>query len=242
MISVVNTPHYAGVTISGDYNDLDQLYSVLHLLVDEQNLHQSYNSLRIRILALCYEVRHALMGDRSIELVDNGLHEEAMKYHAVIAPKNNVYYSFRVYWPELLFICKALDILADRLDRHKKKPLEWNLPIAVARQLQANIVNCLTQIMPAPKAARVMNSMNGYFVDLDYYTTQYLDSLNCKFLAMDAEKRLKNISVMAKRIFERGDDYKKCRQAVHEAAKEYNCPVEQIELDLEYPDPEQLDW
>lgn len=40
------------------------------------------------------------------------------------------------------------------------------------------------------------------------YTTQYLVQLNIKFEAMKPQKRRDNISIMAKRLFENGEEYK----------------------------------
>ncbi|MRJ48234.1 hypothetical protein GF867_11730 [Aerococcaceae bacterium DSM 109652] len=73
-----------------------------------------------------------------------------------------------------------------------------------------------------------------------YYFTQYIDLLNIKFSEMDAEKRLKNISVYAKRIAEQSDEYQQFASEIRESAKKYNCSVDEIRLKLEYP--EDMEW
>jgi len=75
---------------------------------------------------------------------------------------------------------------------------------------------------------------------LEKYITQYLDVLNVRFLDMDKSKKLKNLSIMAKRLTEKNDEYRSIERTILEAAKEYNRSPEDIRLNLEYP--EQIDW
>jgi len=72
------------------------------------------------------------------------------------------------------------------------------------------------------------------------YTTQYLDVLNLRFLDLDREKRVKNISIMVKRLVEKDDEYEHYHHEVHKAAKAYNCGTDAISLDIDYPD--EIDW
>lgn len=68
MLQITNTPQYAGVTVAGDYQDLDELYEVLHLIVGEEGELPSYDSVRLQVLGVCYDIRHLLMGDRGAML------------------------------------------------------------------------------------------------------------------------------------------------------------------------------
>ena len=36
-------------------------------------------SVKNHLLGVCYDIRHAFMGNRDIKLVDNGVHDEMMK-------------------------------------------------------------------------------------------------------------------------------------------------------------------
>jgi hypothetical protein len=73
MIFLKNTPKHTGVTIYGDYMDFENLYDALHEIVGDENEFPRFHSARIRVLGVCYDLRHALMGDREIEFVDNGI-------------------------------------------------------------------------------------------------------------------------------------------------------------------------
>lgn len=57
---------------------------------------------------------------------------------------------------------------------------------------------------------------------------------------MDVEKRQKSITVMAKRIAEKGREYQEVKGAVLETARKYNCSMTEIEISTEYP--EIIEW
>ena len=75
--------------------------------------------------------------------------------------------------------------------------------------------------------------MEGYF-------TQYIDLLNHNFIELSAEKRLKNISIVAKRIVEKNDEYRQLEDEIRESARIHTCSVDEIRLNLTYP--EELEW
>jgi len=93
MISVTNTPNYAGVAIHGDMHDFQKLYDALSELVGSEGEYKGFDNPRIRVLAICYDLRHAIMGDREFELVDNGMEEFKLRRAGFKAPDKNVYLS-----------------------------------------------------------------------------------------------------------------------------------------------------
>ena len=76
MIFVKNTPNNTGVAIHGDHMDFENLYDALHTVTGNEDEFVAYEAARIRVLGVCYDIRHALMGDREIEFVDNGMDVE----------------------------------------------------------------------------------------------------------------------------------------------------------------------
>ena len=48
------------------------------------------------------------MGSRDVALEDNGMDAEKMKWHQLITPEKNVYYSVNVLFPEAIFIAVAV--------------------------------------------------------------------------------------------------------------------------------------
>ncbi|GAA0300489.1 hypothetical protein GGQ92_001486 [Gracilibacillus halotolerans] len=249
MIQIKNTPHFAGVTISGDVHDMEALYESLHTIVGEEMEWGSYAGARIRVLGLCYDLRHAIMGDRELTFVDNGMDEYKMKKLSVVANDKNIYLSCNILWPELLFVTMALNdfvkLYADKQAVRNYQPLMdyrniWDNSIATVRNFQASIVNCIKETIPATSINRILKLMNVDYTWSARYATQYLDELNYKFIVMDSEKRHKNITIMVKRIAEQGREYQDVKEAVLEAARDYNCDMTEIIYDLEYP--ETIEW
>ncbi|MEH7225985.1 hypothetical protein V7112_19405 [Bacillus sp. JJ1566] len=250
MIFLENTPNLTGVSVYGDQFDLDKLYDSLHTIVGEEGEYPAYESARLRVLGVCYDIRHAIMGDRKISLIDNGITPEIMKFHSVIAPKHNAYLGFNVLWPELLFVTMALNDFIKLYARKVSKgnyyeTLDhraiWDSSIASVRSFQAAIATHLLNSIPETSHVRILRLMNPTYNTFGSYATQYLDKLNGKFIRMTKEKREKNITVMAKRIAEQGDDYQDVKSDVLEAAREYNCSITEIQpIKDEYPDD--FDW
>ncbi|UOY91146.1 hypothetical protein MUG87_11295 [Ectobacillus sp. JY-23] len=249
MLQINTTPNYAGVTISGDFLDFDALYEALHEVTGEENDFPHYYSAKIRVFALCYDLRHALMGDRDITFIDNGMDADKMKYMSVITSEKNVYLTIQMLWPELLFVTIALNDFVklygakqskDRFTYLQDKHNIWDRNIAQVRMFQAAVASCLKEELTPNMFSRTMNMLNGRYFSVGGYITQYIDVLNEQFLQMNKEKRMKSISLMAKRLTELNGDYQDIREIVREAAARYGCPPDDVRLNVEYP--EEIEW
>jgi len=89
-----NTENLTGVSITGDYYDFNNLVDAFHtIIVDEYSEKNSEDvELSIRILGVCYDIRHACQGDREVVLLDNDMDDKKMKYHSIRTTNKNVYY------------------------------------------------------------------------------------------------------------------------------------------------------
>lgn len=249
MIQVKCTTNYLGVTICGDFYDFEALYDSLHTIVGDECEWVGYEGVRLRVLGVCYDIRHALMGHREVVFVENGLDPDKMRHLSIVANDKNIYLTCNVLWPEILFVTMALN---DFIRLHAKKQAKnnyyamndyrnvWDTSIAIVRSFQAVIANCLKETIPETSVNRVVKLMIHDYSWFDNYATQYLDELNCKFIEMDAEKRLKNISIMAKRLAEKGREYQAVKEAVLDAARKYDCHMSEIRSPTEYP--EIIEW
>lgn len=256
MIRITNTPNMAGVNICGDFYDLYNLVEALHeITIDEEDQKNGiYFDVSTRVLGLCYDIRHAYQGDREVELIDNFMTEEKMKWHAAITPKNNVYYSCNYYYPEMFFIMLALNDLIKLRKKNLAKTKDiyqesaepkfiWDGTIAIIRLFQAEFARCVQGTLSANSYARWLNMMNGRFLAIEVMETQYLDLLNIEYLNMTREKRIKSLNTIARKIveFPRYDDYKSISELIFETALEIGCNPREIRLlDNEYP--EEIDW
>ncbi len=256
MISIKSTENLTGVTISGDYDDLCNLVDALHEITinEHSEKHHRYIEISTRILGLCYDIRHAYQGDRAVELVDNNMTEDKMKWHSIIAPKSNVYYSCNYLYPEMFFVMLALNALVElRIKDLTKakyiykeamdKKVIWDDTIATIRFFQAEFVKCVKNIFTEATFARWMNVMNSDYTGIEDIAGQYVDLLNIKYINMTKEKRLKNLSSIAKRVaeFRYDNDHKEIKEVVTEAAKERGCEPGSIDLQgIEYP--QDFEW
>ena len=68
--------------------------------------------------------------------------------------------------------------------------------------LQSAIFNCLAKALEPRAVTRLLNLMIQEYPWMDGYITQYLDELNVEILEMDQDKRLKFLTVLAKRLTE----------------------------------------
>lgn len=251
MILIQNTPNSTGVAIYGDNIDFENLYDALCKVVGEEGEFIEYDAARIRILGVCYDLRHALMGDRSYEFVYNGLDDEKKRRMSVLASDKNLYFRIEVLWPEMLFVTMALNdfltIYARRqsntkysYDLFSENKVIWDRNIVQVRMLQSALAECLKQNLSAHTYTRMHNLMNGSNVDFNWYLTQYLDILNIRFMEMSSEKRLKNMLTTAKRIVGKNVEYSRLEVQIRERARRLKCGVNDLRLDLDYP--EEVVW
>lgn len=237
MIKVYPSENFAGVVVSGDYFDLDQLYESLHYILPSEGEDIAYEQVGIRVLGFCYDLRHAKMGNRDIVYVENGLHEEAIKQLKIHASTNNIYFAFPTLYPEMIFILMALNHFVRKYDQFSG----WlNPSVLVVKSFQAAVLSSLEEILSPQKYLNTLRSINRGSHHLADYVTQYVDLLNLRFIEMDKDTREKQISIMAKRLSERGKEYQQVQNEVYAAARKNNCHPEQIRLKGEYP--EYIDW
>lgn len=249
MIFVTNTPNNAGVAIHGDFKDFDSIREAIYAIVGNEDDFPQFLSLKTRVLGVCYDLRHATMGDREIEFVDNGMDEYKVKNLATIAPDKNIYFVINTLWPEILFVMMALN---DFVRLYVKKCVKssyrgildfhviWDNNISQVRMFQSAVCGCLQETVSEAAFTRIIHLLNKDYTWLEGYAEQYVDLLNIKFLAMSKDERLKRIPTIAKRLAEEGSDYRMIKEEVYHAAKENNCEIDDIRLSLEYP--ENINW
>ena len=96
MISIQSTEQLTGVRISADYWDLDELINAIYKVTGDENKYYDYQGPRLRILSVCYKLRHAMLGEHHLEFVSNGLNKSVLTQHELIFPNKNVYFSTEI--------------------------------------------------------------------------------------------------------------------------------------------------
>ena len=260
MIIVTNTENLVGVTISGDYYDLNQLVDALHEItvsdmdedLDKSSL--SYLNISIRVLGVCYDIRHAAQGDREIFTEENMISESQMEAHEKIVPKQNVYYSCNVLYPEIVLVMMALnDLVKFRMSKLVKsrydfdapfdKAVIWDKTISVIRVFQSAFLDAISTVLTKSSLSRWQNLVNCRYTEVRGITNPFVDSWNIKYLKMNKELRAKKLVTITKRFTEyfNDPDDRGYRMAIGKFTEEHHCAESDIHFNgLDYP--EQVDW
>lgn len=254
MITITPTENLTGVHIEGSSDDFHALVDSFYALAidehDEKN--EQYIDMSTRVLALCYDIRHAFMGDREIYLRENNMNEDIMRAHNIITPTHNVSFGCYYLYPEMAYNMMAVSELIELRARKLSKRgyafsddyrVVWDEPIAHVRMLQASFAGCMKEVMSPNSYMRWLKLVNDSCSGIAYMTMQYLDMLNIKYLGLSKEKRQKGLYTYARRIAEHrsDDDCIAICEAVDEGAREYGVPPSEIRLqNIDYP--EEIIW
>ncbi|WP_206830251.1 DUF6904 family protein [Alicyclobacillus fructus] len=243
MLRAKNTPNLLGIEVSGDYDDLQALYHALHEVVGEEGEYPSFEEARLRVLGVCYDVRHALQGHRRVELYPNGLTEDMMRFHGLIAPQENVRFSFETLYPEALFVAAALnDFLILYADKRGETPYglymnpNQDLHVVHVHHFQALIIQCVREAVSPTAFKRFLKATDTRFPWSQNYTTQYLDYLNLEYAKKSPSRRASSIATMMEKMIARGPEYHSIEQDVIRFAQERGCALEDVTLQAD------IDW
>ena len=79
MLTIHPTEHLTGLTVSGDYWDLDDIIQAIHEIVGEEMHYFHYEGARKRLLKVCAKMRQAAKGEHDIHYIANGINKNAIK-------------------------------------------------------------------------------------------------------------------------------------------------------------------
>lgn len=166
MLIIKTTPNLFGISLQGDYQDLNELYDSLSRYLDfyiENSLSTPYHEYEY-LLSLNYDIRHAYEGRREIELVDNNAdfidddldslywvtEEELPKYKHVKKhyQKGNLYFKVDILYPMIFHYIVAFETILDEYmlpdEKHKKPDYLENYSIIDANRDRAQIEHFVT--------------------------------------------------------------------------------------------------
>jgi hypothetical protein len=242
MLTVKPTPHLAGLFISGDFEDLQRLYdALLEILGDDQEPGNAYEMPALSILSVCYELRQAILGSRAVEFVPNRLDAETQQSLKTLGPQRNVYFKTKIGLPEILFDVMALNDFLEIYSRKVKYP-SLNRDIQMVQLFQAEVTSCLQELLDASAATRLARLIYGVVPRYKGYCTQYVDQLSARHLHLAPDKRLLQILPIARKLNEKGPDYRRLENDLLETAAELGCPVADLESIHEQPVLPDQDW
>ena len=260
MLRVIPTKNLTGVTIQGDF---DTFYDIVHSIynltgvdVNDNPEDMSYG-VKMHLLGLCYDIRHAFMGDRDVFLEKNHLEEEKQAWHGMAAPKENLYYSVNALFPEMIFLALAVPKMCQFAYKnygyryHGSRDDGWELPVIPYAEyvrdkanldvLFAGVWQALSEVIGAEEAEKLYFSAERSSECYMNYATQYVDKCNVDYIKTPFEKRKDKLRNMMKRLIKKPDAYKNMERDLKYAAMEYGVSVYELhDPRVEYP--EDVEW
>ncbi len=255
MLLTKPTEHLMGITIQGDYNDfselVDSIYSITGLEEDPADI---YYGVKNRLLGICYDIRHACQGDRNVILVDNNMDNDKMKWHEMITPEQNVYYSVEVLFPEAIFVAAAVPnmyMFSDKYYGSRAIKSEMYIPPVPFSNLMRDKANLdvlcsgiwqsLGQVIGDEELEKIIHAYHLARESYMDYATQYIDKCNIELHKTAVEKRKDKLRNIAKRIVKKPQTYFSMEQNLKYWAKEYKTSLYSLtDPKLEYP--EEIIW
>jgi hypothetical protein len=242
MLSVKLTPKLAGLSISGDVQDLRELYDALSDIIGEEPIEGSdYEMPALSILAVCYELCEAWQGNRQVEFTDNGLSDEMRQNLKILAPLRNVYFKTRILMPEIIFDIMALNDFIENSSRKLKIP-DLDPTIQRVRLFQALVASALQSALDPAAAKRLARLLYGTVPRFRSFYTHYVDDLTQKFLKQTPEKRRQQIVPLARRLDSLSDDYLRLAAELAATAADLHCQIPDLEPVSQIPGLEDEEW
>lgn len=258
MISAKPTENLTGITVEGNFDDFYEITDSIYRMTSfKDDYDDFYWSVKNRLLAICYDIRHAYMGDREVKLVDNGVHDEMMKWHSMILPKQEVHFSVKFLFPEAVFVALSVPELylwsrSRYRQRTQKQDEAAEFPAlkysdyirdkAVIDTLLAVILGALAEVIGDNELEKLLRFRERQYDDLFFnYVTQYVDKCNIEYLKTIPEKRKDKLRNIAKRFMNQPTSYKNLKSDFEYSAKQYGCSIHELyDPKMEYP--EEIVW
>jgi len=213
MLQANPTESGTGISIYGDYADLDSLYETVHHIedsLDEDNAYQ--RDQHMLLMNFAYEIRHAYQGTR---LVKEMRFDDDYTHH---------YYGFQLVWTDLLIFTNALRnnaayIQTDKLNQANLYLLEY----VVEKALHAY----------DPTGAAEIQRLIGRGIDVNMELTFFIyQTVHVEFVSGRAGKpRFRKIPQLLQKYFSSwSPEHKQMLHRLSVSAKANNCEMHELQL------------
>jgi hypothetical protein len=241
MLTIQPTENLTGLTVSGDYWDIDDVIQAIHEIVGEEKHYFHYEGARKRVLKVCAKMRQATKGEHDIQYIANGINKAAIKKMQTIIPERSVYYAVNIILPELIFTALALN---DFIELYKETvdDSEWSLVTTSVRKFQALISDAIMPFMTEEHYLLFLTTLHTKSPLFHQYATQYVDILNIEYLALSKEERADHVTSFALRLLAEDEAYKVLINQLLEVTRVSKQSLYEVKLTLKYPEDEAILW
>lgn len=242
MLKVELTENYAGVRISGDYNDLDFLYeSIFYFIENESNNIEEY-TMQNHLYGFLYDVRHAYQGDREAILVENYIQNSkrsCLKMKKKDVTGYNMYYSFNYLIPDIFLDMILIKYFIGKVD--KKVNDIYNPYINMVNYFYSLVLHSLEKLLTENKFNKIKKGLLNSFIYDTLYVPQWFEDITLAYVKMTKKQREKEFMHIMDYIYNFLDyeDYYKLKKEIAKYCEDHNCTID----DLYYEDyPEEILW
>ena len=242
MLKVELTENYAGVTIYGDYNDLDFLYDSISYLIHGDPSSDGEYTMQNHLYGFLYDVRHAYQGDREAILVDNYLQDYKRKWLEIRkkdATEHNVYFCFNYLLPDIFLDMVLIKHFIRKVD--KKVNDVYNPYINMVNYFYSLVLHSIENILTEIKFNKIKKGLLESVVTDSIFIPQWFEIISIDYSKMTKKQREKEFMHIMDAIYNYSDyeDYLKMKIDIEKLCKEKNCSLD----DLHYEDyPEEIEW
>lgn len=241
MLTIKPTENLTGLTVSGDYWDLDDIIHAIYEVSGEEKRYFHYEGIRQRLLTVCLKMRQASKGEHHIELMANGINKEARKKMNAIIPERNIYYAVNFLLPELIFAALALNDFVS-LYKQTLNNSEWSIAVTSVRKFQALVADAIASFMSKEHYLVFLTTLHTKSPLFHQYATQYVDMLNLEYLSLSKEERAEHITSFALRFLTEDETYKVLVQQLLGVTSISKQSLHEVELTIKYPEDDSIVW
>ncbi|NLH01024.1 MAG: hypothetical protein GX488_03820 [Clostridiales bacterium] len=239
MLQIRSTENLAGISVRGNYDDLNELYNAFASVVGGEDDYLYETASRLRVLGVCNEIRHACIGNR--ELFERGYDIPC--------------YGFRILWPEAAFVAAVLDnfvflstakkLYVNRLPEEIKDQIQTVSAdhISLIHFFQDLVWNELERVIGGRQIKKVfgryddLRSMHFKYPQFDGFYTQWLDLLNIKYLCYDPKIRGAYLAPVLAKLFSADEEYLSLKSNIDSFARQEGICVTGVRFAYgAYPD------
>lgn len=241
MLTIKPTENLTGLTVSGDYWDLDDIIHAIYEVIGEEKRYFHYEGIRQRLLSFCLKMRQASKGEHQIDFVPNGMNKETKKKMNAIIPERNIYYGVNFLLPELVFAALALN---DFISLYKQtiNNSEWSIAVTSVRKFQALVADAIASFMTKEHYVAFLTRLHTKSPLFHQYATQYVDILNLEYLSLSKEERAAHITSFAFRFLTEDETYKVLIQQLLGVTSISKQSFHEVELTFKYPEEDTIIW
>ena len=242
MLKVELTENYAGVKISGDFNDLDYLYDAILYFIKEEPSSIGEYLMQNHLYAFLYDVRHAYQGDREALLVDNLIQDMKRRWLGIKkkdATNKNIYYSFNYLLPDIFLDMILIKSFTKNLD--KKENNIYNSNLNMVNYFYSLVLNSLKKFLTEIKFNKIKRGMLDAFTCEKIFIPQWFERISIIYSKMTKKEREKEFMHIMDEIYDymNYEDYYNMKKELEELCKKENCNLDAFRYD-DYPD--EIEW